>query len=162
MRGDPSAQGALLFELSEFERGQETFVIVEFVVTVEGILTTSACGARIALSPGSTRDTLHDALRAAGVECAVPHRGDLPDIVRGDPHLDWVELLRDLAYGPDDLARLGGWTLVGARTDGASATVRVSGPDRILDGRYAFDGTYPAAVALTVAIDDAAEHVAEA
>lgn len=161
MRWDTAAQGALLLELSELERGQETFVIVEFVITVDGIVVTSASGASVALSPGSTRDTLHDALRAAGVECAVPHRGDLPDIVRGDPHLDWVELLRDLAYGPDDLARLGGWTLVGARTDGASAKVRVSGPDRILDGSYAFDGTYPAAIALTVATDDAAERVVD-
>lgn len=161
MRWDTVAQGALLLELSELERGQETFVIVEFVITVDGIVVTSASGASVALISGSTRDTLHDALRAAGVECAVAHRGDLPDIVRGDPHLDWVELLRDLAYGPDDLARLGGWTLVGARTDGASAKVRVSGPDRILEGSYAFDGSYPAAIALTVATDDAAERVVD-
>ena len=152
-RGD-AALGALIFELSEFERGQPGFVCTAFDVTQAG-LRVGIGELTVDLPLASTRERLRELVAPQGRRVCAPHRGALPDIDSHGPHDDWVELLRDLAFGPEDLASTGTGALLGASTDGRSAVVslRTKRGDRAFG--YAFDGTYPAAVALDFATDDA-------
>ncbi|WP_147391630.1 hypothetical protein [Galactobacter valiniphilus] len=144
--------GTLLFELSELERGQERFVCTAFSVR-EGAVVLSAAGREVTVPLGATRGELHRLLTEAGIALDPPHEGELPPIEAGGPHLDWVELLRDLASGPDDLASTGTGLLLSASTDGSSALVTLRNARGVRHHPYAFDGSYPAAVALDFATD---------
>lgn len=137
--------GLLLFEVSEFERGQVDFVCTSLKFSAGQLLVTTS-GGDVTLKSGADRNELYNQLLQRNRTVFEPHQGELPDIDLSDAHTQWVEFLRDLSYGPGDLARKGYGTLVGASTDGRTSqlVIKHAGAEYPFD--FAFDGTYPASV----------------
>ena len=144
--------GQLIFELSELERGQSDFLCMSFTIESDGLSIIAGCQT-FNLGSESDRTSIWPQLIAAGLTVNAPHQGRLPAIESPGPHDDWVELLRDLADGPRDLASTGTGRLIGASTNGTNATITLEIGGQQHAHTYEFDGTYPAAVALDLATD---------
>lgn len=139
--------GALFFEVSEFERGQDDFVCTALTL-LEDQLVVVVGENEVTLNCGDDRNVLYKQLRELGTAVLPPHRGELPDIDVSDSHIEWVEFLRDLSYGPEDLVRIGYGTLAGASTDREAAQIVIEHGGQRHPFRFEYDGTYPAAVVL--------------
>jgi len=137
--------GALVFEVSEFERGQNEFVCTALRI-FEDHLVVLVGEHEFTLNAGDDRDDLYNQLHELGVTVLAPHRGEIPDIELSDAHVEWVELLRDLSYGPEDLVRIGYGTLLCASTDREAGHIVIEHGGQSYPFRFEFDGTYPAGV----------------